>query len=251
MSRIPPSSDSGRAPSPAAPGRAAASSRAAAQTDATPAPGRVDAAGVAAVDRFELGPTPLTEVAPTGVGVADRIAAGLGAIADPFIISALINGTGSVALHYAMGLPYDAGVIATFQVVGTAVGLLYKPAKEAVSDALGTLSAKRKKAAPPAPTEASDGGGWLKAVGQRLAKGLGAIADSVVISGLVNTVGSAACAYLFGIPPNPAVIASFVGIGVTIGTAYGPAKSALQAALAPEAADATKTADPPPDATKG
>jgi hypothetical protein len=247
MSTIGKSEGRGGLPPSAVPDRTAAPG-AAAQTTPTP---RVDAAGAAAIDRFELGPTPLTEVAPTGAGIADRIAAGLGAIADPFIISALINGTGSVALHYAMGLPFDAGVIATFQVVGTAVGALYFPAKEAVSDALGTLSAKRKKAAPPAPAEASDGGGWLKAVGQRIAKGLGAVADSVVISGIINTVGTAACAYLFGIPPNPVVIASFVGIGTAIGTAYGPAKSALQSALAPDAAEATKTADPPPDATKG
>lgn len=61
--------------------------------------------------------------------IADRVAKGLGYIADPFIIGALINTAGSVLCHYAFGMPIDFRIIATFQAVGTTIGALYGPTK--------------------------------------------------------------------------------------------------------------------------
>jgi hypothetical protein len=75
---------------------------------------------------------PAIKAAPQRTGLRARIASGakktFATIGHPMIISGIINGVGSVAIHEMFGVPYDRNVIGTFMVVGTAVGAGYFPA---------------------------------------------------------------------------------------------------------------------------
>lgn len=81
--------------------------------------------------------------------IRDRVAKGLASISDPFIISALINGTGTALIHFAFGVPVDPKVLATFQVVGTTIGASYFPLKAMIQTKLSGTAA-------PPPAEPSN-----------------------------------------------------------------------------------------------
>lgn len=75
--------------------------------------------------------------------IRDRVTRGLGAVADPLIISFIINATGSAFAYFAMGVPFDAKLAATYGAIGTVIGAAYFPAKQALIKAM--------KSSPPEP----------------------------------------------------------------------------------------------------
>ena len=72
--------------------------------------------------------------------LGERIANGLHKVADPFLISAIINTTGTAVCHFALGMPVDPAAVATFQIVGTTVGMSYGPIKDMIQDKLNPES---------------------------------------------------------------------------------------------------------------
>ncbi len=66
-----------------------------------------------------------------------------------------------------------------------------------------------------------------KSTGRRIAEGL---VDSAIIGIAINTIGSLLCWALLGMPPHPAVIAVYMGIGTGVGAVYGPVKDAITGA---------------------
>lgn len=66
----------------------------------------------------------------------EKLKAGLHKVSDPFLISLIINTTGTAFVHFAMGLPVDLGAAAAFQVIGTTVGTAYFPIKQALQQRL-------------------------------------------------------------------------------------------------------------------
>jgi hypothetical protein len=59
---------------------------------------------------------------------------GLEGVPDSLVVSAFVQLLGNLASHYTLGTPVDPKIVASYFTVGTIVGVVYGPAKQALLD---------------------------------------------------------------------------------------------------------------------